>query len=275
MSHSPSNAPQAQGGALPVAVITGAANGIGWATAQVMAQAGWRVAVLDLHADAAGSCASKLGAEHAGFACDVADSGSVNRAIQAVTGRFRRVDAVINNAGVPDQTVPTLEQAADGFDRVLAVHVRGSFLVSQAVLPHLLQQPRDHRGNRGAIVNVGSIASFGGIPGRNAYCAAKAGVLGLTRAMAVEWAREGIRINAVAPGYVRTTLVAGLADKGAIDSRAIAHRTPQGRMAEPTEIAEAIAFLASPQASYVTGACLSVDGGWSAFGATESALTDL
>jgi len=136
----------------------------------------------------------------------------------------------------------------------------------------MVQQPRDAHGNRGALVNIGSIASFGGIPGRNAYCAAKAGVLGMTRALATEWARQGIRVNAVAPGYVKTALVASLVDRGAIDAQAIARRTPMGRMAAPEEIAQVIAFLASPMASYITGAVLPVDGGWTALGAPEAAL---
>ena len=128
------------------------------------------------------------------------------------------------------------------------------------------------RGQRGAIVNLASIAALGGIPARNAYSAAKAGVVGMTRAMAMEWARQGLRVNAVAPGYVATALVAELAGKGAIDGAAIARRTPLGRMAEPAEIAQAIVFLLSPVASYITGAVLPVDGGWSALGAPEASL---
>ena len=124
---------------------------------------------------------------------------------------------------------------------------------------------------------MGALSTFSstGLPARNAYSAAKAGVLGLTRAMASEWARAGIRVNAVAPGYVRTALVTELERKGALDARGIAHRTPLGRMAEPAEIAEVIVFLASHRASYITGALLPVDGGWTAFGAPESALSDL
>ena len=144
--------------------------------------------------------------------------------------------------------------------------------MSQQVIAQMLRQPRDARGNRGAIVNIGSIASFGGIPGRNAYSAAKAGVLGMTRALASEWARKGIRVNAVAPGYVKTALVAGLVERGAIDAQAIARRTPMGRMAAPEEIAQTMAFLVSPQASYITGAVLPVDGGWGALGAPDAAL---
>jgi len=168
-----------------------------------------------------------------------------------------------------------LQQNADAFDRVLSVHLRGTFLMSQAALAHMQTQGRDTKGNRGAIVNIGSIASTGGIPGRNAYCAAKAGVLGMTRALATEWARQGIRVNAVAPGYVATALVASLADKGAINATAIHQRTPLGRMAEPSEIAETIFFLASPAASYVTGATLAVDGGWSALGAPDVSLGEI
>ena len=155
------------------------------------------------------------------------------------------------------------------------MNLRGTFLVTQAVLAVMQKQPRDGRGNRGAIVNLASIASLAGIPGRNAYSAAKAGVVGMTRALASEWAREGIRVNAVAPGYVRTALVADLVQRGTVDGHAIASRTPMGRMAEPEEIAEVIAFLASPASSYVTGSVLSADGGWTAFGAPTSVLAEI
>lgn len=267
--------PTPAAGTPPVAIVTGAADGIGWATAQLLAARGWRVAVLDLRDSAARDRAGELGPQHLGLGCDVTDAASTRAAVAATVARWGRVDALVNNAGIGDQTLPTLEQTVDGFDRVLAVHLRGSFLMSQAAIAQMRGQDRDARGNRGAIVNIGSIASFGGIPGRNAYSAAKAGVLGMTRALAVEWAREGIRVNAVAPGYVATALVAGLAKEGAIDGQAIARRTPLGRMAEPAELAEVIAFLASPAASYVTGATLSADGGWSALGAPESALAPL
>lgn len=262
-------------GGAPVAIVTGAADGIGWATAQQLAAQGWCVALLDLRPDAVVQRAAELGAQHLGQACDVTEAQSVQTAVAAVVQRWGRVDALVNNAGIGDQTAPTLEQTAEAFDRVLAVHLRGTFLMTQQVLAQMAQQPRDGRGNRGAIVNIGSIASFGGIPGRNAYCAAKAGVLGMTRALATEWARSGIRVNAVAPGYVATALVASLAQKGAIDGQAIAHRTPLGRMAEPAEIAQAIVFLASAAASYITGATLPVDGGWAALGAPEAALGPL
>jgi NAD(P)-dependent dehydrogenase (short-subunit alcohol dehydrogenase family) len=259
----------------PVAIVTGAADGIGWATAQALARDGYVVALLDLRVDAVQARAASLGAAHLGLACDVTSEAAVAQAVETVQARFARIDALVNNAGIGDQTGSTPEQAADAFDRVLAVHLRGTFLMSQAVGRVMLQAPVAAGRPRGSIVNLGSIASSIGLPTRNAYCAAKAGVLGMTRAMACEWARSGIRVNAVAPGYVNTALVADLNRRGMLDGKGIAHRTPLGRMAEPAEIAEAICFLASTKASYITGIVLPVDGGWTAFGAPESALTEL
>lgn len=255
-----------------LALITGAAEGIGWATAQCLAASGWQVALLDRNGALATERASALGAQHRGWACDVTDANAVALCVAQVQKAQGPIRALVNNAGIGDQTVPTLQQDVLAFDRVLAVHLRGTFLMSQQVIAAMVQQDRDDQGVRGAIVNIGSIASVGGIPGRNAYSAAKAGVLGMTRALACEWARQGIRVNAVAPGYVKTALVAKLAQQGAIDGDAIAHRTPIGRMAEPPEIAQAIAFLVSPHASYITGAVLPVDGGWTALGAPDTAL---
>ncbi len=259
----------------PVAIVTGAADGIGWATAQVLAREGFRVALLDQKADAVQQCAEALGAQHLGLACDITSESAVTQAVDTVAVRWSRIDTLVNNAGIGDQTGSTLEQNVDAFDHLLAVHLRGTFLMSQAVGRVMLRSPVAAGKTRGSIVNLGSIASTIGLPTRNAYSAAKAGVLGMTRAMACEWARSGIRVNAVAPGYVNTALVADLSRRGMLDGKGIAHRTPLGRMAEPSEIAEAIYFLASPKSSYITGIVFPVDGGWTAFGAPESALAEL
>jgi NAD(P)-dependent dehydrogenase (short-subunit alcohol dehydrogenase family) len=255
-----------------VAIVTGAANGIGWSVAQGLAREGYRVAILDLDAGLAVARARELGPMAMGLACDVSGESSVAIAVQAVVAAWGHIDVLVNNAGIADQTGATIAQSADAFDRVLAVHLRGTFLMSKAVARVMLQTARPLNVERGAIVNLGSIASTTGLPTRNAYSAAKAGILGMTRSMASEWAREGIRVNAVAPGYVRTDLISELESKGAIDAAAIARRTPLGRMAAPAEVAEAIVFLVSRKASYITGAVLPVDGGWTAFGGPESAL---
>ena len=251
---------------MSVAIVTGAADGIGWATAQRLAADGVRVALLDLRAEVAAQRAAELGAAHTGIGCDVSDAASVAGAVAAVLQRWGRIDILVNNAGIGEQAAPTVEQDIDAFDRVLAVHVRGTFLMSREVAKAMLAQ------GSGAIVNIASIAGQAGIPQRNAYGAAKAGIGAMTRAMACEWARAGLRVNAVAPGYVRTALVDALEAKGALDTKAIQRRTPMGRLAQPAEIAEAIAFLASGKASFITGATLNVDGGWLALGAPESAL---
>jgi NAD(P)-dependent dehydrogenase (short-subunit alcohol dehydrogenase family) len=255
-----------------VAIVTGAANGIGWSCAQKLAADGFRVALLDLNAETVSARACTLGATHIGMCCDVSNEVSVDAAVKAVMTAFGRIDVLVNNAGIGDQTGATVTQNLAAFDKVLAVHLRGTFLMSQAVARVMLQTQRQVGEERGAMVNLGSIASSTGLPTRNAYSAAKAGIVGMTRAMACEWARDGIRVNAVAPGYVRTELINELERKGALDVKGIEHRTPLGRMAQPAEIADVIAFLASSKASYITGALIPVDGGWTAFGGPQSAL---
>ena len=251
---------------MSVAIVTGAATGIGWATAQRLAADVQHVALLNVHADTTARRASELGPAHCGIDCDVSSAHSVTAAIHAVLARYGRIDILVNNAGIGDQPGATLDQDVAAFDRVLNVHLRGTFLLSREVVRSMLAQ------RSGAIVNVASVAGLAGIPTRNAYGAAKAGIMAMTRAMACEWARGGLRVNAVAPGYVRTQMVDELERRGAFDALAIAARTPIGRLARPEEIAEAIAFLASPKASFITGATPAADGGWLALGAPEPVL---
>nr|WP_175800496.1 glucose 1-dehydrogenase [Burkholderia anthina] len=247
-----------------VAIVTGGADGIGWACAKRFAEDGYRVAIADLNSERAARRAAELGPQHVGMGGDVANENEMVALMRTVVGRFDRIDVLVNNAGIGEQNAPTLEQSSAAFDRLLSVHVRGTFLASREAARVMLAQ------RTGAIVNLCSIAGQGGIPTRNAYGAAKAAIASLTRSMACEWARQGVRVNAVAPGYVATELVDTLARNGQLNRAAIERRTPLGRLAEPDEIARAIAFLASDAASYITGTVLNVDGGWLAYGAADS-----
>ena len=205
-----------------VAVVTGAGDGIGWATAKRLAQEFAHVVIADVRPEAAEQRAAELGAGHLGLGCDVTSEASVVALMQQVHERFGRIDVLVNNAGIGEQPVMTLEQTVDAFDRILAVHLRGTFLASREVGRIFVQQ------QSGAIVNISSIAGLQGHPGRNAYGAAKAGISTMTSAMASEWARDGIRVNAVAPGYVLTDLVKNLAAKGALDLEDLERCTPMG-----------------------------------------------
>jgi NAD(P)-dependent dehydrogenase (short-subunit alcohol dehydrogenase family) len=239
-----------------VVVITGGAglNGLGFATARLMAAHGARVAVLDLEpADPAGA-AAQLGAGHLGIVADVTDKASCDAAAAAVQKAFGRIDALVNNAGIT-QAVKTLEISGSDYDRILDVSLRGTLYMSQAVLPAMQKQ------GSGSIVCISSVSAQrgGGILGGPHYSAAKAGVLGLARAMAREFGPEGIRINSITPGLIGTDIIKGkLTEEKKTE---IAESIPLARLGRAEDIAGACVFLASDLSLYCTGITLDVNGG--------------
>ena len=242
-----------------VAIVTGGGSGIGRATAAALAGAGAAVAILDLDAVRAATAAEELvaaGCIVSAHAADVTDEASVERAVEDAAARHGGIDILVNSAGIGIRRAAVELPLAD-WDKVVAVNLTGVFLCSRAAARHMMR-----RGG-GAIVNLASIMGFsgGGLYPNVSYQATKGAVVNMTRALAVEWAPAKIRVNAVAPTWVRTNLTAPLLDQPGIVER-IAALTPLGRLATPDEIAWAILYLASPAAAMVTGHTLAVDGGF-------------
>ena len=239
-----------------VVIITGGAgiNGLGFATARQMAEQGARIAILDLERANPAAAAAQLGAGHLGLVADVTDKASCEAAAAAVLQAFGRIDALINNAGIT-QPVKTLEITGADYDRILDVSLRGTLYMSQAAIPAM----RTQKG--GSIVCISSVSAQrgGGIFGGPHYSAAKAGVLGLARAMAREFGIEGIRVNSITPGLVETDITQGkLSDA---QKAQIAETIPLARLGRPADIAGACVFLASELSGYCTGITLDVNGG--------------
>ena len=239
------------------AIITGAASprGLGKATANLFAEHGARVAILDLDIKAAETAAADLtGVGHIGRGCDVTDSAACTTAAQELIATWGRVDILVNNAGIT-QPLKLMEIAAENYDAVLDVNLRGTLYMSQALVPHF----RDRKS--GCIVNMSSVSAQrgGGIFGGPHYSAAKAGILGLTKAMARELAPDGIRANAICPGFIDTDITAG---KLTNETRAeVLAGIPMGRAGTASDVAGCCLFLASDLSAYVTGSEVDVNGG--------------
>jgi NAD(P)-dependent dehydrogenase (short-subunit alcohol dehydrogenase family) len=241
-----------------VALVTGAASGIGAASALAFAEAGARVAACDR--DLAGAEATaKLIREAEGEACavavDVTDAGQVEAMVQTVVATFGRLDCAHNNAGITGAAAPTADYDRSQWDLVLAVNLTGVFLCLQQELAAML------RSGGGAIVNTASFSGLVAVPRIPAYVASKHGVIGLTKAAAVEYGRKGVRVNAVCPGSTRTPMVEGFSGGDAAVQEAMAAASPMRRLAEPEEIARTVVWLCSEEASFVNGHALAVDGG--------------
>lgn len=239
-----------------VAVITGGAgrNGLGYATARQMASQGARVVILDLERANPADAAASLGEGHMGVVADVTDKASCDNAVNAVLQHYGRIDVLFNNAGIT-QPRKTLDISAADYDAVMDVSLRGMLHMSQAVIPTMRKQ------KSGSIINTSSVSAQrgGGILGGPHYSAAKAGMLGLGRAMAREFGIDGIRVNAVTPGLIATDINKGLIPEDRM--KGILEQIPLNRIGVPDDVAGCVVFLASDLSQYLTGVTLDVNGG--------------
>ncbi|HEX8954528.1 MAG TPA: SDR family NAD(P)-dependent oxidoreductase [Polyangia bacterium] len=240
-----------------VAVVTGGGRGLGAAAAWALAEAGADIALLARSEDQIVGTAREIedatGRKVLACQCDVADEASVDEAASLVIATFGRVDVLVNNAGI-GPTAPLLDLDLAELKRVLDVNVVGAFLCARAFGAHMVAQ------RKGTVVNMASVAGLAGEPDLTAYCASKHAVIGLTKALAVEWARHGVTVNAVAPGYFRTDINKHALDDVKIGPKIVGH-IPLRRVGQPEELGPLIVYLASDAAAFMTGSVVVLDGG--------------
>jgi len=239
-----------------VAVVTGAGSGLGRATAHRFADEGAAVAVVDVAADAAEKTAAEIGERGAtarAYTVDVTARAATKATVDAVAGDLGRPQVLVNSAGIGG-FAHTLDETFERWSAIIGVNLTGTFLMCQATLPYLLD-------GGGAIINVASNAGLMGQPYSAAYCASKGGVVNLTRALAVEYVKRGVRVNAVAPGGMNTPMIAGFSMPEGLDLKEFARVTSPLGYAEPEELAGLIAYIASDDAKYMVGSIVSMDGG--------------
>lgn len=234
-----------------VAIITGAGRGIGQATAVLFAAEGASVVVADVELEIAQAVADEIGEKAFAVQVNVTDRASVEAMVQAVVAKYGRIDILINNAGIIRDS-QLLKMSEADFDAVIGVNLKGVFNCTQAIAPIMVAQ------GSGAIVNASSVVALYGNFGQTNYVASKAGVIGMTKVWARELGRKGIRVNAIAPGFIQTRMTDGIPDK-VMDK--LLERVALQRRGQPQEIANAFLWLACDESSYVTGHVLSVDGG--------------
>jgi len=246
-----------QPASIPVAAITGSAQGIGLRTAELLDSLGYRLALLDVRpVEAFANAVVVTG--------DVSDEADVTGFAAAVDDAYGRIDVLVNNAGIACIS-PAEETGAATWRQVLEINLTGPFLLCQAFGRRMLAQ------GSGSIVNIASVAGLQGVADRVAYNASKHGLIGLTRTLAVEWGGRGVRVNAVCPGWVKTPMDDASQDEGAYGDEDITNHVPMARFATPDDVAQAVAFLADPAHSgFVNGTTLSVDGGWHADASWQS-----
>jgi NAD(P)-dependent dehydrogenase (short-subunit alcohol dehydrogenase family) len=247
-----------------VALITGAGTGIGQATAILFAKEGADIVAANLElaeAEETAEVIRKIGRRAAAIAADISKPDEIHAMVDTAINAFGGIDVLVNNAGVGALNLPTFEiRDMEAWNKVFEINVRATFLCSQRVG----QWMTTHGG--GKIINVASQTGIAGVPYVNAYGPSKAAVINMTRSLAVEWAKYKINVNCVAPCWTRTRRLEKAIEKGVVSLAEIQKRCPMGRPAEPEDVAKAILFLASDDASFITGITLPVDGGWLAYG---------
>jgi NAD(P)-dependent dehydrogenase (short-subunit alcohol dehydrogenase family) len=252
-------------------VVTGGASGIGFEVARELARLGGAVGILDLHEESARSAAFLIEKDYsctaAGVAANVVDAAGAVAALDELADRIGTIGVLVNCAGImTPRMVPLTEMPILDFEEMLDVHIKGTFICSQASLPGMQRQ------SFGRIINISSVLGILGLPFRIGYATAKTAIIGFTRALAVEVARQGVTVNVVAPGYILTSTLQQRVEDNMIDYVGLAERAPVGRWGLPEEVARVIGFLSLPGSAFVTGATIPVDGGYTVRGDPYEAI---